>query len=188
MARLQDVIDAIIFSLKDSGELPEEATFIGFEPDNDTQPIKLPIIQVDPEGEITDANLANTQFVGFSKDDDGNNVGRIFERLSEIPIRLSVLTAQGSKFDEREISDTARTVLFKHETAGPFEPLKKEDGTTLDEVWRFDIDESTQTDNLGTSPPLRRFVQRITVGSSEQFVTTADEPPLEKTEVEVEEK
>ena len=190
MSRTQDILDSIIFSLESSGELPDDVTFIDFDPDTDTQPIKLPIVQVNPI-DAEDETETNTEFVKFAKDDDGNDVGKVFERLFRQEVNIATLAVQGSQFDAREMMDEVQTALFRHSTSGPFDTLEKPDGTTLDDVWRFDIGSSSQQNDLTTDPVLRRVEKTVFVSSSEQFVTTADEPPVEEIddfEVEVKEK
>ncbi len=190
MSRTQDIIDSIIFSLQSSDGLPDKVTFIDFDPDTDTQPIKLPIVQVNPI-DVTDESEVNTEFVRFVKDDDGDVSGKVFERLFRQEVNIATLSAQGSQFDAREMMDQVQTALFRHQTSGPFETLEKPDGTTLDGVWRFDISSSSQQNDLSTSPVLRRVEKTVFVSGSEQFVTTADEPPVEEIgdfEAEVKEK
>jgi hypothetical protein len=185
MARPQDIVDALIVSLKNNTDITSEATFIGFEPDGDTQPINLPIVQVDPDGDMNDETLVNSQFVEFAKDDDGNDIGRIFERLFRLELTVAVWTAQRSSFDPRAIADEVRVTLFEHETSGPAEDLVLEDGTVLDEVWQFDVGTARQADDLSTSPPLRRWEQDITVSSGEQFVSLADEATVKQIDQDV---
>lgn len=175
MARPQDIIEAVLYTLQSHPDIPERTSFVGYEPNIDTESIKLPLIEVSP---LTQTNISemNTDFVGFKEDSNGNQIGRIYESLYQFEITVAVWTAQGSKFSPRDMSDSVRDALYAHETAGPNKPLMKEDGTPLDEVWRFSIMDGEQIDDMGTSPTLRRWEQNVVINASEQYVTDEEDP------------
>lgn len=177
MVRPKELVEAVLFTLQQSDDLPEEANFVGYEPDIDSESIKLPLVEVSM-GTQLEVNESNTDFVGFRTDDNGNDIGRIYETLYTQELTVAVWTAQGSKYSPRDMGDTVRDELYAHETAGPDQPLRHpEDGRRLDEVWRFWITEGAHTDDLGTSPTLRRWEETIQISASEQYVTDADQPP-----------
>jgi hypothetical protein len=175
MVRPQKLIEAVLYTLQQSDDLPSATNFVGYEPDIDSESIKLPLVEVSP-GLQEHVSLVNTDFVGFKTDDDGREIGRIYESLYTLEINVAIWTAQGSKFSPREISNAVRDELYAHDTAGPDQPLRHPDGSPVNEVWRFAIQEGEQTDDLATSPTLRRWQQDILVSASEQYVTHGEDP------------
>lgn len=183
MVRPQEIVDAVVYTLQQSDDLPDETNFLGFEPDIENQPINLPLIEVST-GVQTDLSEMNTDFVSFIEDGDGNQVGRVYETLYTIEITVAAWTAAGSRYDPREIGNYVRDALYQHDTAGPDKPLTKSDGSTVDEVWRFIVESGEQTDDFSTSPTLRRWEQRLVVSASEQYTT--DDPFIEDVNVQTE--
>jgi len=178
MVRPKELIESIIYILKDAPDLPSSINFVGYEPDIDSESIKLPLIEVSLETQI-EINEANTEFVSFKTDDEGNQIGRVYESLYTQDIHVSIWTAQGSKYSPRELNNVVRDTLYKHTTTGPNEPLVHPELGCLDEVWRVKLIEGSHTDDLGTSPTLRRWDDMLEISASERHVTDADEPPIE---------
>jgi len=184
MVRPQEIIDAVLYTLQQSDELPAETSFLGEEPDIDNQAIKLPLIEVST-GIQTDLSEVNTDFVSFITDEDGNNVGRVYETLYTIEITVAAWTAAGSRYDPREIGNYVRDALYQHDVAGPNKPLQNPDGSPVDEVWRVIMESGEQTDDFSTSPTLRRWEQRLIISASEQYTT--EEPFIENVTVQTNE-
>jgi hypothetical protein len=178
MVRPQELIEAVLVTLQDCSDIPDSANFIGYEPDIDSESIKLPLIEVST-GLMSELSEMNTDFVGFQKDDQGRDIGRIYESLYTLELNIAVWTAHGSKYSPREISDAIRDALYAHSTSGPARPLRNPDGSPVDEVWRFAVQEGEQTDDLATSPTLRRWQQDVVVSASERYVTNSEADPLE---------
>jgi len=175
MVRPQELIEAVLYTLQTSADLPDSANYVGYTPDINSESIKLPLIEVSP-GPQTHLSEMNTDFVGFKTDDSGREVGRIYESLYTLQLNVAVWTAHGSRFSPRDIADAVRDELYAHATAGPDLPLKNPDGSPVDEVWRFALQEGEQTDDLTTSPTLRRWQQTVVVSASEQYVTDEEDP------------
>lgn len=182
MVRPQELVESVLYSLQQNSELPSESTFVGYEPDIDSEPISLPMIQVDPDGDMVDETRTNTQFVQYKRDKSGTITGKLYERLYSIEITVAVWTAHGSQYDPRNIGDIIRGELFQYDTSGPAKSLAKPDGTPIDEVWNFTVNSARQTDNLGTSPTLRRWQQSIIISASETYVEEVSEPLIEVTD------
>lgn len=176
MVQPQEIIDAIVSELENSAEITSEANFLGFEPDIDSNPVKLPLVQVSSETKVNvDEN--NSNFIEFTTDQDGNNTGRRFQTLYTQEFEVASWTAQGSKFESHEVGDAVRRALLPLTTSGPEKPLvNPETGEELDDVWNVRLLETQRTDDLGTSPTLRQRTEIVEVSASEQYVIEADEP------------
>lgn len=175
MVRPQQLIESVLYTLQNEPSLPSEANFVGYTPDIDSESIKLPLVEVSP-GPQSHLSEMNTDFVGYKKDDDGREIGKIYESLYTLQLTIAVWTAHGSGFSPREIMDTVRDALYAHDTAGPDQPLRNPDGSPVDEVWRFALQQGEQTDDLGTSPTLRRWQQIVVISASERYVTDEKDP------------
>lgn len=174
MASTQEVIDSIIYSLKSSDAVTDDASFIDHEPDITTEAIKLPVIQVSP---ITKIRISdeNSDFVGIVEGDTQNTYKRVYEILYRLEVTISAWTAEGSQYAGRGIQESITSALFKHESSGMDEPLVKPDGTQLDGVWRFAMQSGEQNDNLNTTPTLRKWEKSVTVSMSETFESAEKE-------------
>ena len=177
MVRPQELIDSVLITLQQHPDIPDSANFVGYTPDISSESIKLPVVEVSP-GPQSKLSEMNSEFVGYAEDDAGRDIGRIYEALYSMELNVAVWTAHGSKYSPREISNAVRDALYAHETAGPAKPLRNPDGSPVDEVWRFAMQEGEQTDDLTTSPTLRRWEQTLTINASEQYVADSEEPPL----------
>ena len=175
MVRPQELIKAVLVTLQNTPEIPDPANFVGYEPDITSESIKLPLIEVStgPQEHISEMN---TDFVGLKTDDSGREIGRIYESLYTLELNIAVWTAPGSKYSPRKIMNAVRDSLYAHDTAGPNLPLRYADGSPVNEVWRFALQEGEQTDDLTTSPTLRRWQQNVLVSASEQYITDEEDP------------
>lgn len=177
MVAPQDIIDGLAHAIRSSDSVPDNINFITFEPDIESNPVKLPLVQVSGESKVT-ADRTNTNFVGFQEDDSGNDIGRIYKTLYTQEFEVASWTAQGSKYDVQDVSQSVRKSILPYTTAGPAQELiDSETGEKLDDVWNVKLLETQRTDDLGTSPTLRQRTEIIEVSASEQYVIDADEPP-----------
>lgn len=181
MVRPQELVESLLFVLQNTGEFPEKTNFVGYEPDIASESIKLPLVQVSL-GTMLEVDTTNSEFVGYREDADGNIIGRIYESLYEQDIQISVWTAHGSKYSPRDLSNIVRDTLYPYTSYGPDDTLPHPELDGLDEVWFVEVTEGDHTDDLGTSPSLRRWQQIVEINASERYITNADEPPIDEIE------
>lgn len=174
MVRPNELVEAVLYTLQQSENIPDAAKFVGYEPDINSQPIKLPLIEVSLSTQF-ELNEENSDFVGYVTDSAGNQIGRKFESLYEQELTIAAWTVHDSSYDPREIGSVVRDEIYAHTTEGPNQPLRHpDDDRVLDEVWKITVTEGEHTDDLGTSPLLRRWEEIITISASEQYVTSED--------------
>lgn len=168
MVSTQEVIDAIIYALESSDVITDDASYIDHDPDITTEAIKLPVIQVSPniKNRISDEN---TDFIGLVDGESENSVKEVYEALYTLDVTIAAWTAEGSQYSGREIQESITEALFKYETSGMDEPLKKSDGSVIDDIWRFTVQTGEQNDDLNTTPTLRRWRKTVVVSMSETF-------------------
>lgn len=174
MVRSKKLVQSVLYSLQENADLPETTQFVGYEPDINSESIKLPLVEVSLGTKLQISEM-NSDFTGARLDESGNEIGKNFVSLYSQDITIAVWTAHASKYSPRELSDEVRTALYAHTTTGPRQPLLDPvDESPLDEVWRFVITEGSHTDDLATSPTLRRWEETIQVFASERYITDAE--------------
>lgn len=166
MARPKDLIAIVVDALRDSGNLPSSMNYVGYEPNIDTDAIKLPLLEVDVVSEAR-IDSSNTDVQGYIEDDAGNRVGRVFHALYNLTLEVNVWTAQGSKHDPKDLGDTVYATLYKYDDAGPGDDLS-------DDVWRVRLGDGETDDDFTTSPTLRRWSQQLDLWAFEEFTTDED--------------
>ena len=177
MVRVQDIIDAFLYAFQTSNRVPDDLTYVGYMPDINTEAIKLPILHIEIISR-TEIGALNTDFVEYYTDENGNDIGKIFESMFDVTLEISVWTAQGSRNDPREIGNYIRDEIYTYTKKGPQKQLVSPAGEVLDEVWHVRLDEATHTDDMGTSPILRRWQQNVYVRASEQFIQNVEKPHI----------
>lgn len=170
MVRPQSIVEAVSYTLQQDDSIPSETNFLENEPDIENDAIKLPVIEIS-SGAQARLSESNSDFVTHKLDGDGNQIGRVYELLYTLEITIAVWTADGSMYNAKEIGDSVRDALYKHDTAGADIPLENPDGTIVDDVWRFSVDSGEQTDDFSTSPTLRRWQQEVLVSAGEKYTT-----------------
>mgnify|MGYP006914287602 FL=1 len=177
MVRVQDIIDAFLYAFQTSNRVPDDLTYVGYMPDINTEAIKLPILHIEIISR-TEIGALNTDFVEYYTDENGNDIGKIFESMFDVTLEISVWTAEGSRHDPREIGNYVRDEIYTYTKKGPQKQLVSPTGETLDEVWHVRLDEANHTDDMGTSPVLRRWQQNVYVRASEQFIQNVEKPHI----------
>lgn len=172
--RPDEVIDAITYTLDISGQLPDRVSYVTHEADlgGEDADLSLPIVELQPISTIHLTNF-NTDFVGYKYDDDGNEIGRIYQSRYEMDVQVDVWTAARAEDNPDEIGGTIRRTLYPYTSAGPSETLLSPDGEA-EEIWKFSLTDGGREDDLTMSPSIRRWRQDLEVWSYEQFDTTED--------------
>lgn len=164
--RPDEIIDTIVDLL--DGNVSDRVSFVKHELDSEGEDsdVYLPIVEIQP---ITMINLNdfNTDFVGYKHDEDGNQIGRIYQSRYEMDVQLDVWTAARSEDDPNEIGGEIRTTLY------PYTSSVSEKEFPGD-VWKFSFLEGNPNQDLTMSPSVRRWEQDIEIWSYEQFDTTED--------------
>jgi len=164
--RPREVIEVIVSAVKNSGRLPSSTNYVGYQPNIDTEAIKLPLLEVTTvsEARIDDHN---TDEVGVIEDDNGNAVGRVFHALYNLTIEVNVWTAHGSQYDPNQLGDEVYAALYNYDSAGP--------GVNLhDDIWRVRVGDGEPDEDFTTSPTLRRWSQEVDIWAYETFTTDED--------------
>lgn len=164
--RPKELVETVAGAIEDSGRLPDSTNYVGYEPDMDSEAIKLPLVEVSAtsEARIDDHNTDEQCHI---YDDDGNAVGRVYHSLYQLTIDVSVWTAQGSRYDPRDLGDAVYRALYQYDSSGP-------GGDLATEVWRVRVGDGGPDEDFGTSPTLRRWSQEVDIWAYEEFTSDED--------------
>lgn len=164
--RPREVIEVVVNAVKQSGRLPDSTNYVGYEPNIDTDAIKLPLLEVvtTSEARISDHN---TDEQGEILDDEGNSVARVFHAMYQLSIEVNIWTAEGSRYDPNVLGDEVFAALYNYDSAGPSKKL-------ADEIWRVRVGDGSPDEDFSTSPTLRRWSQEVDIWAYETFTTDED--------------
>lgn len=177
MVRPDTALNAIATALKESGRLPEATTYSVYEIDSDGSQANLrpPIVEI-TTNDVVRSNSHNTDLVDYATDDNGNDIGRIYEARFEMPVQIDVWTAEQGEYDPYEIGQAVRYALYQYDTQQRGDPLPDptDPTQTVPEVSRFMMGDGGVRNDLSMTPALRRWRQSAEMWFHET-VNTAEE-------------
>ncbi len=171
MATPSEILEKLKEELKNSSDIPDSVSYIlqQYDGGGNEADVSIPVIQLQTISALS-LNNFNTDFIRYKKDDEGNEIGRVYHSEYTLTIQLDILTVDNRTNKDEDISSlvkAVRTALYKFDSAGPAQNLD-------DSVWKFQLDEGERADNLQSTPTVRRWVQDINCWSYEEFDTDAD--------------
>lgn len=175
MVSPQNSFLAVVRAVQNDGDLPQNVSWRTESVDLDTDAGKLPIVEAELV-DVTELDEFNTDRVGFTTNDQGQQTGRIYRSRYSVLIRMTIWTAQKSASDLTALSDGVRSALRRYESSGQDKSFVDENGDVIDDIWRFDIINSERADRLTYTPPARRWTYDVRVWGYEEYET--DESPI----------
>lgn len=180
MVRPDTTLKSIVTAIKESGRLPNATTYSIYEIDSDGGQANLrpPIVEVTTQ-DVIRSSPHNTDQVGFETDDNGNEIGYIFQTKFEMPFSIDVWTAEGGPHDPHEIGEQVRYALYEYDDFQYGQPLPDPDNPSvpLDEIEKFMIGDGGVRNDLSMTPALRRWRQTGEVWFHETVNTAAEYGP-----------
>jgi len=177
MAKPQELLHSIYLSIEESvgSDLPQELDTVFHTADQrgSDSDKNLPLLEFNILSTDRIAN-SNTDFVGFVKDDEGNEVGRIYDMLYSMQIQIELWTAQGSEYDPNYLGSAIRESLYPHDSKAYGKPFVDTQGNPLSSVWKFKLLTGGRNDDIMTTPTARKWEQNVRIWSYERFDTTED--------------
>lgn len=171
MATPHEILTKLRDTLDESSEVPDSVNYLVAEYDSSGKDanVELPVVQLTAVG-VVNLNEFNTDLVGYVTDNDGNQVGRRYHSEYQMNVQLDVMTVDGRTKTNESIEPLTRTVrneLYSYDSAGPDEEIDED-------IWRFHVDDAERSDDLSTTPTIRRWRQDVSCWSYESFDTTDD--------------
>lgn len=175
MATPQDVVDAILRSVENSGQMPSKLSYLDDAADQDgaDSGVKLPVVEAEIIG-VTHYNEFNTDFVEFTFDDSGNQTGRVYHDEYEVLVELDIWTAEQSQFDPDDLGASMRSALYAHTDGAQGEPFLDENGDEMDDIWSFEVQSGERRDDTFQTPTLRRWRQDVRARAYHEYEIPAD--------------
>lgn len=177
MTRPQTVLRSVKEAIKDSGRMPTEMTYATFEMDEDggQSNVRPPALEITTQDAIR-VNAHNTDLVGHSTNDSGEQIGYIYRTSFEMPVQVDVITAEGGGFDPDVIGYDVRKALRRYDNHQHAETLPDPDdtSTTLSEATHFYLGDGRPENDLTMTPALRRWRQECEVWFYDE-IDTAEE-------------
>lgn len=179
MVKPNEALQVIAETLSRSQSLPSNVTYLTHEADLEGRDasVKLPVIELQP---ISSVNLDdfNTDKVEVITE-NGTEIGRVYNSDYTLDVRLTIWSADGSRYDVDEMRNAVRDALYQHDLAGPGKTFMADldnDGMaeTVDSIWRFKIGDGERDDDLTTTPSTRRWRHTLTLWTYDQFNTSED--------------
>lgn len=170
------VLRSIKEAIKSSGRLPEATTYAVFDLDQDggQANVRPPIVELTTVDTLRSTSL-NTDFVGYSEDANGNQIGHLYRSAFQMPIQINVMTAEGGDYNRDEIGNEIRTALYEYETRQEDADLPDPDNTgPLSDITRFQLGNAQPNDDLTMTPALRGWMQQADVWFEEVIDTAVE--------------
>jgi len=171
------VLQSVVEGLKQSGRLPDNTSYSTWELDETggQSNVRLPVIEVTPI-DVIRSSPHNTDFVSYSTNDSGEEIGYIFHAQFEMPVQIDVWTAEGDRYDPREIGEKIRYALYKYDDKqlGRDLPHPEKTSQAIGGLERFVLDDGSIQNDLSMHPALRRWRQTAMIWFYEE-IDTAEE-------------
>lgn len=175
MVSPRDSMEAVARAVANSGELPAELSVLLQEADqaNDDADVDLPLLEIQP---ITVDNVVveNTDVVGFTVDEAGNQVGRVYWSEYEMGIQLDIWTTKDDGYDPDDLGEKLRKALYQYSSYGPDLSFSDSNGDPIEEITYFRLQEGERDDGLFDTPTVRRWSQEVELWANEEFSTDED--------------
>jgi len=170
-------MDGVKTAIEQSGRLPDATTYSIYEIDSDggQSNLRPPIVEITTT-DVVRSDPHNTDLVGYATDDQGNDIGRIYQADFEMPIQIDVWTAEGGQYDPHELGEAVRYALYQYDDQQRGDPLPdpSDPSTDLSDVEKFMMGDGGVRNDLSMTPALRRWRQTGEVWFHET-VNTAEE-------------
>lgn len=178
MTRPDEVLASVNTALKESGRLPSSTTYSEFELDSSggQSNVRPPVVETTIIDTVR-SQPTNTDFAGFAEDEQGNQVGYIFDATFEMTMQIDVWTAEGDDHDMHRIGENVRRALYRYDDHRYNDPLPdpSDPSSPLPNVDYFSVDDGRVANDLTMTPALRRWRQEAvcwfaeTVDTSEEY-------------------
>lgn len=180
MVQSHTVLQSLVTALKESGRLPSATTYSTWELDQDNGQanVKPPVVEI-TSIDVARSRPHNTDLIDHVTNDDGQEIGYLFRALFEMPVQIDVWTAEGDRYNPKEIGEQIRYALYEYDSAQLGNPLPDPDdpSTPLDGIDHFTLDDGQVANDLSMTPALRRWRQSAEVWFHETINTAAEYGP-----------
>lgn len=170
MVTVQTVLDAIARGVKQSGRLPESTSYLTREadPQGVDAGVPLPAVVIQEVSTVRD-ETRSTDLVGYITDNEGSEIGRIWQATYDMEIQIDIHTAAGAgpPKDIETLEIDVKRALQRYDSQMRADFFPDGDGGSESAIRQFTFGESHPENRLTDTPSLMR--QRMSA-----FVTFVD--------------
>lgn len=175
MVHADTILESLVTACKSSNILPAAVTYstIVLDSGGDHSNVTPPTIEF-TVARISKDQSRNTERVGSEFDQNGIEIGYIFEEWFDLRVTAEITTVSGTKYTHRELSQQLRTTLYQYDSHGMEFPLPDPDATDAPLAgidWLF-LDAIEPDTDFALSPSVRTQELSLQVGFSHEFRTT----------------
>lgn len=179
MVSSREAVQIIANTLRRSDKYPDDMSYILDEPDPEGRDsaVSVPVTVLQDIDTRRD-DPSNSNFVEYLTNDDGEQVGKIYETKWEMSLQIAIWTASGSHTTVDTLGRHLYEILYQYDSRGPADTFVDADGEPISSIYDFSLRERSRDDSLVETPSVRRWQQSARVRGVQTMVQTADEPPL----------
>jgi hypothetical protein len=179
MVQSREALKIITDTLRRSGKMPEEMSYILHEPDPEGQDsaVSVPVVVLQ-DTETTRDDPSNDNIAGYMENDDGERIGTAYETKWEMSVQIDIWVAAGSDYNVDELGQKLHEVLYMYDTRGPDKTFVDEDGEACELLYDFTLQDGNRNDNLDQTPSVWRWRQLARVRGAELLTTSSENPPI----------
>lgn len=159
MVTAQNVLDAIVRGIEQSGRLPADVSYLSQEPDprGTSSWIMVPAVVVQEVSTVRDDSRV-TDLVGYITDDEGSQIGRIWQASYEMEVQIDVHTAAGADppKDVETLERRVQRALQRYDSQMRQDSFPDGEGGFEGGIREFTLGESHPENDLTQAPSLMR--------------------------------
>lgn len=175
MVRVDTILESLVVASRQSDALPSAVTYstIELDAEGDHSNVSPPIIEFKVDTLERDQSR-NSERVGVTTDDDGNEEAYVYTVWFTAVIDVEVLTVTNTSITHRELENGLQKSLYPYDAHGlnkqppdptdPTEPLR-------DVSWIV-YEGTERANNFGFNPTVRARNPTIEVGFTHEFLST----------------
>ena len=175
MVHADTILESLVTACKDSEFLPDTVTYstIVLDSEGDHSDVTPPVIEF-TVNTIQKDQSRNTEKVGTEFDENGIEIGYIFNEWFDLRVVAEITTVSGTKYTHRGLSQKLRKTLYKFDTHGLELPLPDPNNPNkpLENVnWLF-LDAIEPDTDFALSPSVRTRQLSLEAGFTHEFRST----------------
>lgn len=175
MVHPNEILESLRVACNQADVLSEDITYSTVELDaqNEHANVPLPIVEFVVDY-IDREETRNTEKIGTELDDDGNEIGYIYQSWFTMGVDANVLTASRGAGNHREIDQDLRNVLYQFDDHGMQRrpPNPDNPSETLNGISHFAVSQIQSAHDFTKNPTLRARQIDLTISYVHTYYTT----------------
>lgn len=176
MTHADTILESLVTVCRDMDRISPNVTYstIELDAEGEHSNVAPPIIEFTIDS-IERTRNRNTEKVGVETDDNGNEIGYVFERWFDMIVVAEVFVVTQTTETHRGLEQDLRDTMYVYDKYGMDRPLpdpSTQDNSVLGDVNWFVIIETEPENDFSMNPSIRTRTVEFEVGFSHEFRTT----------------